>query len=202
MTKTNAKKKKQEQAPRKRRITPRQLMTGWIVVVLAGTGAWYALAAIPDAKEIQQLESNLRRAESRLTENRERVAELETEIAELEVLTADLDAEYAAYEAHVGELVKAAEYGEALAAQLADAGLEVTQAQAPDAWETTVGSYRKASFALDANGTYAAVMAALEALEATPGVSVRELQIIKSGGDPNDPLLVTRFALDVHVKAN
>ena len=84
MTKRKKKNQNQEKAPRKRRITPRQLMTGWIIVVLAGTGAWYAFAAMPDAKEIQQLESNLRRAESRLTDNRERVAELEAEVAELE----------------------------------------------------------------------------------------------------------------------
>lgn len=192
----------QDKAPRKRRITPRQLMTGWIAVVLAGTGAWYGLAAIPDANAIKQLESDLRRAESRLTENRERVAELEGEIAQLESLAAGLDAEYAAYGAHVGDLSKVAEYGEALAAALAEAGLEVTQAEAPKAWETTVGPYRTGTFTLDGAGTYAAVMTALDALEAQPGVSVRELQIVKSGGDPDDPLLVTRFTLDAHVKAN
>lgn len=196
------KKTRKDQAPRKRRITPRQLMSAWIVIVVAGTGAWYALAAMPDSNTIKQLQGDLRRTESRLTENRERVTQLEAEIHELEEQANQLDAEYGAYTSFVGELEPAADYGEALAAALSEAGLEVTQAEAPKTWETTVGPYRKATFTLDATGTYSTVMTALDALEARAGVSLRELQIAKSGGDPDDPLLITRFTLTAHVKAN
>lgn len=193
---------RKDQAPRKRRITPRQLMSAWIVVAIAGTGAWYALAALPDGNNIQQLQNDLRRTESRLTENRERVTELEAEIRELEESADQLDAEYGAYAGFVGELEATADYGEALTTVLAEAGLEVTQAEAPKTWEAIVGPYRKATFTLDATGTYSAAMTALNALEARAGVSLRELQIAKSGGDPDDPLLITRFTLTAHVKAN
>src|SRR5690606_6709746 len=139
-----------------------------------GTGAWYALAAMPDGKSIQQMQADLRRAESRLEENRVRVAELDEEISTLQTQADSLDDEYAAFDAYVGTLYAAAEYGETLSADLADVGLEVTQVQAPRGWDATVDPYRTATFTLDATGTYDAITAALTNLEAQAGVSVRE----------------------------
>lgn len=202
MSKKKNQKKGKEQAARKRRVTPRQLMTGWIAVVVVGTGAWYALAAMPDANTIKQLESNARRAETRLEENRERVAELQAEIDELTAQVSRLDAEYSAYSPYVGTLSAASDYGEALAATLTEAGLEVTQVEAPTGWTAHVAPYHSANFTLDATGTYEMVTTALRALEAQPGVSVRELQIVKNGGDPNDPILTARYALQAHVKSD
>lgn len=196
------KKQQKDQAPKKRRVTPRQLMTGWIIAVATGTGAWYALSAMPGAQTIQQLQNDLRRAETRLEDNRERVAELETEIADLETQAAELEVEYAAFAPYVAELTAAAQYGENLAVALADAGLEVTEVEAPTGWEAGAGAYRTAQFTLDATGTYDAITTALTSLEEQPGISVRELQIVKNGGDPNDPNLITRLTLHAHAKAN
>jgi len=196
------KKQQNEQAPRKRRIAPRQLMTSWIIGALAATSAWYALAAIPDGKAIQQLENDVSRAETRLNDNRQRLNELEAEIVELEVQAAVLDKEYAAFNDYLGELDAIGKYGENLAAALVAAGLEVTQAEVPAAWTTIVGPYRTAQFTIDATGTYAAITSALDELEAQPGISLRELQIVKNGGDPDDPTLITRLTLRAQVKAN
>lgn len=186
----------------KRRLTPKQLLTGWITLILIGTGAWYALAALPASNEIHQLEATLSRAENRLHENRGRVTELEEEIRALEAQVTRLDAEYATYHQYVGALAPITQYSDELAGLLSGAELEVTHADTPDAWGVITGPYRTATFTFDATGTYDRITTALRALESTPGVTVRELQIIKSGGDPNDPLLITRFTLNAHVIAN
>jgi len=191
-----------KRAPRqKRRLTPHQVMTAWLALVAAGTGAWYAFAALPDANTIRNLENKLRRAETRLADNKALVADLNAQIADLSGQVAALQAEYAQFDPYLGALEPIDDYAATLAETLESAGLHLSHTDPPDAWQSVVGDYRRASFTMDVSGTYAAVTAGLEALEAKPGISVREVQIVKSGGDPDDPTLITRITLTAHVKA-
>lgn len=192
--------KKADKAERQKpRLTSRHLVTGWLALVLAGTGAWYAFLGMPDGKEIERLDGRQTRVEQDLEENRERVAQIEEQITGLEQELADAEASYTTFAPYVRE--KAAGLADVLSARFATAGLEITNVTLPPRWTPTAPQHYIATFVFDASGTFETVLAAFADLEQEGvGFSLDELQIVKAGGDPGNPTLTTRFAVTTHAR--
>lgn len=201
MSKKKDKAKEKVDKP-KFRLTGRHLVTTWLVLILAGTGAWYVTLGMPNAKEIKRLESSQTRTERDLDENRERVAQIQEQIQGLEQELVGAEEAYAAFAPYVTEAVAPAEHIEHVSARLATSGLTITNTDTPPSrWTPTAPQHYTITYAIDASGTFASVLAALTAIEQEEaGLSIDELQVVKSGGDPNDPTLTARLAITAHAR--